>query len=273
MAIYAVGDLQGCVVPLEELLDKVQFDSEKDRLWLTGDLVNRGPHSLESLHLVKKLGKSAVTVLGNHDLHLLAQAEGLKGLKPGDTIKKVLKSPDRDELMHWLRNRPLVHFDDSMKTMMVHAGVCPGWKRWQLERYAGEVEKRLRGKRYTRLLQHMYGRHPAKWSEDMPKWQRTRFIINACTRMRYCDAKGRVNFTQKGPPGSQRKGLSPWFEHPDLKCKSWRIVFGHWSSLGLINTSRLVALDTGCVWGSKLSMVRLDSPDQALWQIGCPKVA
>ena len=257
MATYAIGDIQGCLVPLEELLDQIEFDPGIDRIWFCGDLINRGPHSLETLRFVKSLGDSAVTVLGNHDLHLLAIAEGFKQERPGDTYRKILKAPDAEELLFWLRQRPLVHFDKSLKTLLVHAGVFPGWSRKQLKNYAREIEEHLRGKRYRRYLKRMYGRHPMFWDDDMPKWQRIRFITNALTRMRYCDTKGRLNLTSKGPPGSQQKKLVPWFEHPRLKCKKWRIVCGHWSALGLINEGRILSLDTGCVWGGKLTAAEL----------------
>ena len=270
MANYAVGDIQGCVVALEELLDTIQFDPGQDRLWLCGDLVNRGPGSLQTLRLVKALGDSAVTVLGNHDLHLLAVSEGIRRVRAGDSIKPVLKAPDADELMHWLRHQPLVHCDKDLKTLMVHAGVYPGWTRKQLVSRAREVEQVLRGPDYVDLLRNMYGRRPGKWKPELKGWDRIRFITNTLTRMRYCDQAGSLNFTKKGPPGSQPAKLVPWYEHPDLKCRKWRIVFGHWSALGYFMAGRLVSLDSGCVWGGKLTAVRLDRDSQhKCWQINC----
>ena len=270
MAIYAVGDVQGCAIPLEEVLERVRFDPSQDQVWFCGDLVNRGPDSLNALRLVKSLGDSAVTILGNHDLHLLAVDEGIRRVRQGDTLKPILKAPDRDELMSWLRHRPLVHFDKRIRTLMVHAGVYPGWHRKQLVAYAREVENILRGPRYTDLLRAMYGRRPTKWNPDLVGWERYRFITNSCTRMRYCDLKGNLNFTQKGPPGSQPKRLLPWFDHPNLRCRKWRIVFGHWSALGYFQAGRLVSLDSGCVWGGKLTMVRLDNGENArCWQVKC----
>ncbi|MGI9311650.1 MAG: symmetrical bis(5'-nucleosyl)-tetraphosphatase [bacterium] len=258
MAIYAIGDVQGCVAPLEELLDAIGFDPARDRLWLTGDLVNRGRHSLETLRLVRALGDAAVAVLGNHDLHLLAIAAGVKPHRGGDTMQAILRAPDRDELLHWLRHRPLMHCDRRIKTMMVHAGVYPGWRRKQVARFAGEVEALLRGEQHEQLLRRMYGREPARWSEASGRWQRARFIINALTRMRYCDRRGELDFACKDAPGGAPAHLLAWFDHPDLKCRKWRIVFGHWSALGFFQRGNLIGLDSGCVWGGKLTALRLD---------------
>jgi bis(5'-nucleosyl)-tetraphosphatase (symmetrical) len=271
MAVYAIGDIQGCVVALEELLDELQFDPARDRLWLTGDLVNRGPRSLETLRLVKSFGDSVTTVLGNHDLHLLAVAEGIKRLRPGDTMKKILKAPDRDELMHWLRHLPMAHVDHNMKTLMVHAGVYPGWGPATLQRRAGEVEHILRGDNYRSFLRQMYGRTPGRWDKKLKGMARARLITNTLTRMRYVSAWGRLDFNQKGPPGSQiKKSLSPWYLHPDMKCKKWRIVFGHWSALGLIRKGKIIGLDSGCVWGGALTAVRLDGKNKRrCWQVKC----
>ncbi len=271
MAVYAIGDIQGCAVALEELLDDLQFDPIRDKLWLTGDLVNRGPHSLETLRLVKSFGDSAVVVLGNHDLHLLAVAAGIKRSRPGDTIKKILHAPDRDELLHWIRHLPLAHVDHEMKTLMVHAGIYPGWGPAKLQRRAGEVEQILRGDNHTEFLREMYGRRPGSWNKNLQGMARVRFITNTLTRMRYVSAKGRLNFDQKGPPGSQPVNLSPWYLHPAMKCRKWRIVFGHWSALGFIRKNRIIGLDSGCVWGGALTAVRLDGENhRQCWQVGCP---
>ncbi len=272
MAVYAVGDIQGCVVALEELLDDLQFDPAKDQLWLTGDLVNRGSGSLESLRLVKGLGSAAITILGNHDLHLLSVVEGIKPLRPGDTLKKIITAPDRDELVAWLRNQPLAHFDESLKTLMVHAGVYPGWSAKKLKRRAAEVESVLRGPNqpYRTFLKEMYGRRPTVWKGSMQGNKRLRFITNACTRMRYVNIERQLDFEQKGAPGSQPKDLMPWFQHPSLKCRNWRIVCGHWSALGFWRDSKITALDSGCVWGGALTAVRLDGENQRqCWQVGC----
>jgi bis(5'-nucleosyl)-tetraphosphatase (symmetrical) len=235
----------------------------QDKLWLTGDLVNRGPDSLETVRMVRELGNSVITVLGNHDLHFLAVAERIRRNRRGDTLKKLVKSSEMDEIVQWFRKQPLVHCDPELKTIMVHAGVYPGWSRKNLERYAREVEKKIRGDNYSKLLRRMYGRSPRRWSDDLNGWDRRRFIINACTRLRYCDRKGNTNFTQKGPPGSQPKRYIPWFRHPGLKCRKWRIVFGHWSSLGYMQKGNVISLDSGCVWGGKLTAVRLDGEYKA----------
>ena len=270
MATYALGDVQGCVIPLEALLERIGFSAGRDRLWLCGDLVNRGRHSLEVLRLVKSLGESAVAVLGNHDLNLLATAAGARAQKPGDTLQKVLRAPDRDELLHWLRHRPLAHFDKNMKTMMVHAGVYPGWRRGDVQRYAGEIETLLRGRDCRRFLKRMYGRHPARMSRAMRKWERIRFITNALTRMRFCTRRAGLDFREKCAPGEQSRRLIPWFEHPARKCKKWRIVFGHWSSLGFMQRENLLALDSGCVWGRALTAVCLDGDEAGrVWRVEC----
>ncbi|WP_424948033.1 symmetrical bis(5'-nucleosyl)-tetraphosphatase [Candidatus Spongiihabitans sp.] len=274
MAVYAIGDIQGCVLPFEELLDQLDFDPSKDKLWLTGDLVNRGPDSLQTLRLVKKLsenpGKSVITVLGNHDLHFLAVAEKIRRSRPGDTFKQFRKAADLEELIAWLRQRPLVHCDKKLKVILAHAGVYPGWNRKQLIKYARKVETKIQGKKYREFLKKMYGRQSVGWSDNLKGWNRIRFITNALTRMRYCDARGKLNFTQKGAPGSQPKRLMPWYEHPDMKCKKWRIVFGHWSALGYTQNNNIISLDSGCVWGGKLTAARLDANFVApVWQLDC----
>ena len=270
MAVYAVGDVQGCAQSLEKLLDLIRFDPGPDRLWLCGDLVNRGPDSLQTLRLVYALGDSAVCVLGNHDLHLLAVAAGVKAAKPGDTLAGILQAPDCDSLLHWLRRQPLVHVDSELKTLMVHAGVYPGWQHRQLVAHAEEIQTLLRGEHYRQFLKHLYGHRPTSWDAEMRGWPRARFITNALTRMRYCDRSRGLDFTCKDPPGSQPAALIPWFEHPDLACRDWRIVSGHWSSLGFLHRRGIIALDSGCVWGGHLTAVRLDGDGPLQhWQLSC----
>ena len=285
MAVYAVGDIQGCAAALEEALAVVRFDAARDRLWLTGDLVNRGADSLRVLRLVKGLGKSAITVLGNHDLHLLAVAAGARRERAEDTLREILRAPDCDELLHWLRHQPLVHWDDGCggkaddkkaekfahgKTMMVHAGVYPGWRRKEVARYAGEVEALLRGADYRRFLRHMYGRNPARWDAPMARWQRARFITNVFTRIRFCDRNGTLNFTHKGKPGTPPKRWMPWYMHPQMRLRKWRVVFGHWSALGFYRGEKVLSLDSGCAWGGALTVVRLDGGrDGMTWQFPC----
>lgn len=259
MAVYAIGDLQGCYDPFRRLLDKLEFDPTSDTLWLTGDLVNRGPKSLKTLRHVKSLGDSAITVLGNHDLHLLALGAGATRFgERFETLRKILDAPDRDELLDWLRHKPLAHYDDSLGSLLVHAGVYPTWTVEKTLARAQEVETVLRGKDHPRLLQKMYGNTPAKWSGKLSGYKRIRFIVNCLTRMRMLTPKMRLNMAHNGPPWRGRKGLVPWY---DVSTPAWagtRIVFGHWSQLGLVVLPDLVSLDTGCVWGRQLTAVRLD---------------
>lgn len=270
MGIYAIGDIQGCAVAFEELLDDIGFDPAEDTLWLTGDLVNRGPRSLDTLRMVRKFGISAVSILGNHDLHLLAVASGAKAVRSNDTLKPILRAPDSDELIDWLRNLPLVHADRSLRTMMVHAGIYPGWGAKKLQALAREVETVLRGDDSGSFFREMYGRQPGIWHDNLTGFERIRFIVNALTRMRFITPGGRLDFDQKGPPGSQPGKLIPWYLHPELRCKKWRIVFGHWSALGFMRSGRVIGLDSGCVWGGALTAVRLDGDQQRqCWQVGC----
>lgn len=259
MAVYAIGDLQGCYDPFRKLLDKIGFDPAKDRLWLTGDLVNRGPHSLKTLRYVRSLGHAAVTVLGNHDLHLLALGHDVRySVTHFDSMWKVLNASDGDDLLDWLRHLPLAHYDADMNTLMVHAGLPPQWSLKKTLRRAREVEDKLRGKRYLKVLTHMYGNRPSAWSGSLKGAARTRFIINAFTRTRMIYPDGRLNFTHSGPPDKARKGLIPWYAAAAPKWAGTRIVFGHWSALGLKLDGDAICLDTGCVWGRSLTAVRLD---------------
>lgn len=259
MAIYAIGDLQGCYEPFRRLLDKIRFDPTRDRLWLTGDLVNRGPHSLKTLRYVKSLGDSAITVLGNHDLHLLALGHDVRySVAHFDSMWKVLGAKDGDELMEWLRHRPLAHFDKSINSLLVHAGLPPQWSAKKARRRAAEVEGLLRGNRYLWVLKHMYGNRPRRWSGSLSGAARVRFIINAFTRMRMIYADGRLNFTHSGPPAKARKDLIPWYAAKEPAWRGTRIVFGHWSALGLLVDDDKISVDTGCVWGRRLTAVRLD---------------
>ena len=259
MAVYAIGDLQGCYDPFRELLDAIRFNPDKDTLWLTGDLVNRGPKSLKTLRYVKKLGDSVITVLGNHDLHLLALAA--KQVRNGDrfeSLRKILKAKDSDELLDWLRHRPLAHYDESMDTLLVHAGTHPKWTAQQTLARAAEVEAELIGDEYKSLLGKMYGNTPADWSGGLKGYKRLRFIINCLTRMRMMTNKMRLNMSHSGPPYRARKNLVPWYDFEDPAWSGTRIVFGHWSALGLVVMPDLVSLDTGCVWGRQLTAVRID---------------
>lgn len=259
MAIYAIGDLQGCYDPFRHLLDEIDFEPSNDTLWLVGDLVNRGPKSLKTLRFVKSLGDAAITVLGNHDLHLLALWAGeIPATKRFDSMAKILRAPDADELCNWLRMRPLAHFDEGLNTLLVHAGTHPAWDVQKTLARAAEVEQVLRGADYKTLLQQMYGNTPAAWSGKLTGYKRLRFIINCLTRMRMLTPRQKLNFSHSGGAWPVRKNLVPWFECEHATLVEARIVFGHWSQLGLIVLPNLISLDTGCVWGRQLTAARLD---------------
>jgi len=269
MAIYAVGDVQGCYDALARLLEKLRFEPGRDRLWLVGDLVNRGPQSLETLRFVRGLGDSAVTVLGNHDLWLLALGAGQTGGR-GHTLDTVLSAPDAPELLAWLRHRPLLHHDSELGFVLVHAGIPPCWSLAQARARATELEDVLRGDQSGAFLARMRGDTPSAWSEELAGWERLRFIGNAFTRMRYCTADGALDFTANGPPGRQPAGLHPWFELPAPERSGARIVFGHWAALGRYAGGGVYGLDSGCVWGGELSALRLDLEPACFEQVRCP---
>lgn len=268
MAVYAIGDIQGCYDPFMRLLDRVGFDADVDTLWLTGDLVNRGPKSLKTLRYVRSLGDSVVTVLGNHDLHLLALASGSKpNAKRFSTLARVLEAPDLDELVEWLRFRPLAHYDKELDTLLVHAGTYPTWTARKTVARAAEVEAELRGKRYGEFLSEMYGNTPWQWRGNLKGIRRLRFIVNTLTRMRMVTATGRLNFSHSGSPFGAREGLIPWFQFEEPAWGDTRIVFGHWSALGLVALPDLLSLDTGCVWGRQLTAARIDRSVLRIYQV------
>jgi bis(5'-nucleosyl)-tetraphosphatase (symmetrical) len=259
MATYAIGDVQGCYDTLRKLLDLLRFDPARDRLWFAGDLVNRGPQSLQTLRFVSGLGQAALTVLGNHDLHLLAFANGgRKGKR--DTLEPVLAAPDRDELLDWLRRQPLLQETPEAGTALLHAGLPPQWDMQRARACAREVESALRGEDYAELLKEMYGNQPDRWEDTLNGVERLRFIINCYTRLRYCDAGGRADFQDKGAPGTQAKGLLPWFAVPGRRSAETRLLFGHWSTLGQVSWPQygVYGLDTGAVWGGKLTAMRIE---------------
>lgn len=268
MSIYAIGDLQGCFEALMRLLDKIKFDPENDQLWLVGDLVNRGPQSLETLRFIKSLGKSAITVLGNHDLHLIAMATN-STTKKHQTLRPILEAPDCDKLINWLRHCPLLHYDKKLDTALVHAGIPPVWKIKTALKRAHEVEQVLQKNNYAKFLKSMYGNRPDQWSKDLQGNERLRFIINAFTRMRYCDINGRLDYDNKLAIGTQPKKLYPWFELPRKKSFTTRIVFGHWSTLGYMQKKKFIALDTGCVWRGKLTAIRVDKNNPIPISVKC----
>jgi len=269
LATYAVGDLQGSLTPLKRLLEEIGFDCSNDKLWLVGDLVNRGRESLECLRFVRELGTAAVAVLGNHDLHLLCVAEGLAKLRGGDTLQPVLDAPDRVQLLEWLRNRPLLHRDGEYA--LVHAGLLPQWTVDKASSLAHEVETALRGPEYRAFFAAMYGNEPSVWSDDLQGADRLRVIVNAMTRMRLCSAEGRMEFKHKGEPENFPPGFMPWFDVPGRRSAGHTLVCGHWSALGLKVTPRLLSLDTGCVWGRALTAIRLE--DRSVFAVSCGELA
>ena len=265
MATYAIGDVQGCIGALEALLSSCNYDQAKDRLWFVGDLVNRGPGSLATLRLVKSLGAGAVTVLGNHDFHLLALAAGCAKQRRSDTLDEVLAAPDCEDLVDWLRYRPLLHVQAPWA--MVHAGLLPQWSVAQAQLLAQEVEAALRGARWRRFLEKLYGDQPDTWDENLRGADRLRIIVNAMARMRFCTPAGRLELDSKGEAAAPPPGYLPWFDAPQRASRDHCLICGHWSTLGLLLRPDLLALDSGCVWGGSLSAVRLE--DRRLFQVGC----
>ena len=268
MATYAIGDIQGCYDPLRRLLNCISFDPPRDRLWFVGDLVNRGEQSLEVLRFVKGLGDSAVVVLGNHDLHLVMQAEGYGKANREDTLDAVLAAPDRDELMAWLRSRPLFHVEDGYA--MVHAGLLPQWTVEQAQVLSDEVGAVLNAANYREFLANMWGSEPVSWHDDLVGWDRLRVVVNAMTRMRFCTPQGAMEFRapgSKGPPERGPAGCVPWFEVPGRASADHTVICGHWSALGFRQSKNLLALDSGCLWGGQLTAVRLE--DRRVFQLPC----
>ncbi len=269
MTTWAIGDLQGCHDVTLRLLDAINFDPAQDRLWFCGDLVNRGGQSLETLRLVKSLEANSVVVLGNHDLSLLAIAlrreEDQARVNPD--LRAVLFAPDRDELLDWLRQQPLLHVDRELGWTMVHAGLSPRWTIPMAERHAAEVHQRLHGKQYHRLLGAMYGNKPDTFHPRLNGLDRMRAIINVFTRMRFCSPRGTISFDDKGAPGSQKPGAYPWFSVPGVVQRDTRVVFGHWSTLGLSISQGVHCIDTGAVWGGKLTAMALNEETPRFVQV------
>lgn len=244
-----------------------RFDSARDRLWFVGDLVNRGPDSLQCLRFVRSLGERALTVLGNHDLHLICVAEGAEKPRKRDTLQDVLAAPDRDELVAWLRGRPLMHVEGGYA--LVHAALLPSWSVARARELAAEVEARLQGPGHRELLAEMYGDEPTRWDERLQGMDRLRVIINAMTRLRVLDREGAMALRYKGEPGEQRDGLTPWFDSPLRASRDHTVICGHWSALGLEIRPNLLSLDSGCVWGRSLTAVRLE--DRHPFEVRCPE--
>ena len=260
MSTYAVGDLQGCLKPLQQLLTHVKFDPQKDRLWVAGDLVNRGPESLAVLRFLYSLDDVVSIVLGNHDIHLLAAAAGIREPSSSDTFQEIFDAPDCDVLLNWLRQQPLIHHDKSLGYAMVHAGIPPQWTLKAAKGYAKEVHKALKGKKSKQYLKYIYGNQPDQWDDALQGPERLRLITNYLTRMRYCKANGQLELqTKSKAAASIPGGYRPWFLHAKRKTADKKIIFGHWAALqGRANAENVFPLDTGYVWGGSLTLMRLE---------------
>lgn len=266
MPVYAIGDLQGCLLQTQSLLKKIRTASPGAQPIFVGDLVNRGPSSLQTLRHIRALGEGATVVLGNHDLHLLAAAHGVRRVRADDPLNEILQAPDCDELLGWLRRRPMAHL--AQGHLCVHAGVLPQWTVAQTLALAQEVEGVLRGPDWVDFLREMYGNQPARWDDALAGADRLRCVVNALTRLRFCTVDGEMEFDTATGVDTAPAGFMPWFEVPGRKTAGDAVVFGHWSTLGLMLRPNLIALDTGCVWGGKLTAVRLDT--RAVIQVDCP---
>jgi len=271
MSTYAIGDIHGCYKEFQEMLEIIEFNPEKDVLWSTGDLINRGPHSLEVLRFFMNLGDRAVVVLGNHEFHLLAMASGRTEFnRPKDTLEPILKAPDLSNIIEWLRNRPLLHYDEVFDVSLIHAGLPPQWNFEQALYHAHEVENTLRGKNYKKFLKNLYGNKPIRWSNNLKGWNRLRFIVSCFTRIRYCDRSGKLMFNIKDAPMPHletNKVGQPWFLIPRAS-QDMNIICGHWARLGCYEGFGIRALDSGCVWGGMLTTIRLD--DNYTFSLPCP---
>ena len=265
---YLIGDVQGCCDALDRLLAKIGFSPSRDRIYLLGDLVNRGPESLETLRRLRGFGDAAVCLLGNHDLNLLAVAQGVRRPHRSDTIDVILDAPDREAWLHWLRQQRMAVAAHGW--LMVHAGVVPQWDAAQTLALAGEVEALLRGRELSDFLPQMYGDQPARWDDTLAGAERLRFVINVLTRTRFVAADGTLDLITKDGVGSAPPGYHPWFDVPGRRTAGVRIAFGHWSSLGLVERDDLLGLDTGCVWGDRLTAVRIDGDRREIFHVACP---
>ncbi len=270
MAVWAVGDIQGCFDSFQELMAKIKFDPKVDELWLAGDLVNRGDKSLETLNYLYSIRDSIKVVLGNHDVSLIAVYAGVK--KSNETIQPILDAPNVDELIDWLRHQPFLHWDFKLGYCMAHAGISPQFDLGMAIRYASRIEKKLQGQNYKAWLKHMYKVSSNKFSPKASSMDIDKYILSAFTAMRFCEDDGRLDFKQKGPPTEYKvfkKGLKPWFACPTRRSTTLKIVFGHWSTLGYYQDSNVLALDTGCLWGRALTSARLDVDEPIIVQVKC----
>ena len=271
MATYAIGDIQGCYDELRRLLDIVEFDASQDTLWIAGDIVNRGPHTLAVLRFLKSLGNRSITILGNHDLHLLVVAAGVRKPHRADTLNELLAAPDCEELLDWLRRQRLMHADSGLGYAMVHAGLLPQWSIAQALALAGEVEAVLQGPNYADFLQNMYGNEPKQWDDNLAGYDRLRIIVNAMTRLRLCTPDGGMEFSHKTGLHGMPSGYIPWFDVPGRASRDTPLIVGHWAALGLLLRPNLLAIDSGCVWGRRLTALRLE--DRQIFQCDCSGVS
>lgn len=259
MPTYAIGDVQGCYCALQKLLKHIQFNPEEDHLWFTGDLVNRGTHSLDVVRFIKSLGDHQKTVLGNHDLHLLACALGQHPGFEEDTFQELLNAPDRDELIEWLRKQPLFYFDPVSGYSLVHAGLAPSWDTEKALALSKEVETMIQSDNAAEFFKNMYSDLPDLWEDSLEGWDRYRCITNYFTRIRFCYPDGRLELSSKGPSDVPKERLVAWFRAPNRASENLKIIFGHWAALGgITHTQNVYSLDTGCVWGFKLTAMRLE---------------
>jgi bis(5'-nucleosyl)-tetraphosphatase (symmetrical) len=264
---YLMGDVQGCCDALERMLGEIDFSASRDRLFVLGDLVNRGPQSLATLRRLRGLGNAATCLLGNHDLHLLAVAHGVRPQHKSDTLTDILQAPDRDAWLDWLRQRRMAVFEHGW--LMVHAGVVPQWDRATTLQLAGELEQQLRGPDLGAFLHVMYGNEPARWDTSLTGHARLRFAVNVLTRIRFVQADGSLDLKSKEGADGAPPGCVAWFDAPGRQTAATPIAFGHWSTLGLVNRPDLLALDTGCVWGGQLTAVRIDGSRREVIQVDC----
>jgi len=264
MTTYAIGDVQGCYDSLRQLLDKIKFDPQQDQLWFAGDLINRGPQSLETLRFIIDLGDNARSILGNHECHFLAVARGHKKAHRMDTFSDIINAEDSEQLIQWVRKQPFFYEDESLGYAMLHAGVPPQWSLGDTRQYAHELEAVIQGNDIDAFLASMYGNEPNQWDSALRGNDRFRFIINAFTRLRFCDKQGRLNLTEKGNIGTQASDLMPWFNAPNRKTLNHKIIFGHWSTLGVHQQNNATCLDGGCLWGGSLAAIKLDGSDEII---------
>ncbi len=271
MTIYAIGDIQGCYKSLRNLIKHSGFKPASDQLWFCGDLVNRGPNSADVLRYIMDLGDTAHCVLGNHDLNLLAVAYGKRESKELDTLDDILNAPDSAEMLKWLRYQPLFHQSKKYRVCMVHAGIHPAWSIKKTKNLAREVQNVLRKGDYKMLLEKMYGNYPAYWDNKLDNWERLRFITNVLTRMRYLDSSGALDLDIKCSPGKQPIGYHPWYSIQAKRKQHWRVFYGHWSTLGLHWQNNAICLDSGCLWGGKLTAAQVGDEKTRFIQINCGK--